>query len=97
MLKELNNVKDGNKVNVSELMNKVTLNIIGLAGFGFDFTAFNPDPTTIGAKTYTAFQELIAKHSVVFAFIPFLKVNNESFILIYLNFNLYFKSIFLYQ
>ena len=72
----MDNVKDVNKVNVSELMNKVTLNIIGLAGFGFDFTAFNPDPNTIGAKTYKAFKELIAKHSVLFAFIPFLKVDN---------------------
>lgn len=54
-------------------MNKVTLNIIGLAGFGFDFTAFDSSDDTIGAKTYKAFSELISMHSIVFAFFPFLK------------------------
>jgi len=59
---------------MNELMNKVTLNIIGFAGFGFDFTAFDPSQKTLGAKTYKAFSELISMHSMVIAFIPFLKV-----------------------
>lgn len=70
---------DGESVRVNELMNKVTLNIIGLAGFGFDFTAFSDDKNTSGAKLYEAFSSLITQHSVLLAFIPILKVRFDYF------------------
>ena len=70
----LSKEKDGNTVSVNELMNKVTLNIIGTAAFGFDFSAFGDDKSTIGYKTYEAFSSLINFHSWVTAFIPIAKV-----------------------
>jgi hypothetical protein len=76
LINEIERYKDGELVAINELMNKVTLNIIGLAGFGFDFTAFEREKDTLGLQTYRAFSELISKHDIITAFVPFVKVSD---------------------
>mmetsp|Transcript_20201 Transcript_20201/g.25613 ORF Transcript_20201/g.25613 Transcript_20201/m.25613 type:complete len:369 (-) Transcript_20201:66-1172(-) len=73
LMEQLDKTSNGERVCVNELMNKVTLNIIGLAGFGFDFTAFDENEETVGAKTFKAFSGLISMHNLIFAFFPLLK------------------------
>ena len=71
----LSKEKEGSMVCINELMNKVTLNIIGTSGFGFNFSAFDDDQNTIGFKTYKAFSGLIHAHDVITAFVPIAKVS----------------------
>ena len=66
---------------LSELLNKITLNIIGDAGFGVSFDAFeDPALGTLGQRLYKAFSHIITEHTILNSFIPFARVHSLIYI-----------------
>ena len=71
LMKKWDEVKEGEYVEVGADINSLTLNIIGLGAFGFDFSSFSGDANNLGQDASQRFANIISGRSSLSNFFLF--------------------------